>query len=211
MDAVRLHHAGDAVDVFEHEGEQGVAVGLGDGLVHGFEFADVIGAIVAGQGDAEEDDFGAGAGEAGGDLLEVIAGAGDGDAAEAVIATEFEQDDFRGRAEGIAEAVEAALGGIAADAGVDDVVGIAALVEDFLQDVGVGLTDFEAKAGGDAIAEAEDDGAFVLGRGSGSGDGRGDIGFLGLWGCILAAAGEENRDEQGREKRKQPHDCQNRK
>ena len=59
------------------------------------------------------------------------------------------------------DAVEAILGGVAADAGVDDVVVVAAGVEELLEDVGVGLAGVGAEAGGKRVSEADEEGARV--------------------------------------------------
>lgn len=207
MDAVVLHHALDAVDTLEDEGEKGIVVVGGDGFVHGFEVADVVGAVVAGERDTEDDDLGAAGGEAGGELDEVVAGTAQGNAAEAVVAAELEEDDFRRIAKGVVHAIDAALGGVAADACVDDAVAEAFFVEEFLEDVGIGLACFEAEAGGDAVAEAENDGAIV----SDGLDqvGLGDFDLLFFFGILLGAAREKKCDQKERKKRKQSHHCQN--
>ena len=65
------------------------------------------------------------------------------------------------------DAVEAVLGGVAGDAGVDDVVVEALGVEEMLEVVRVGLAGLGAVAGGEGVAEADEKGAGVGGRGSG--------------------------------------------
>ena len=161
--AVALHHAGDSEDVLEQEGQQGDVVLLGQKSVGVGELVDVVGAVVGGQGDAGEDDLGAG-------VLRVLTmwsrlarESCDGQAAEAVVAAELDDDD--GGVEGRrVEAIDAVLGGVAADAFVDDAVGVAAGVEVGLEVVGVALAGVGAVAGGEGVAEADDDGAVVVAR-----------------------------------------------
>ena len=54
---------------------------------------DIVGAGVGREGDAGEDDFAAGVDEGGDDSVEVAARVGDGDAAKAVVAAKFDDDD----------------------------------------------------------------------------------------------------------------------
>ena len=136
---VVLHVAGDAVDVFEEEGQEADVVLLREGGVHGVEFFDVVGAVAGGEGDAGEDYLGAGFLELVDDAGEVSLGLFEGQAAEAVVAAEFYDDDFGMAGEDELDAVEAVLGGVAGDAGVDDVVVVALGVEEMLEVVGVGL------------------------------------------------------------------------
>lgn len=159
--AVGLHHAIDAEDALEEEGEEGDVVFMGEQGVGGLELLDVVGAVVGWEGNAGEGDFGAGGFEAGEDLVEVAAGVFDAEAAEAVVAAELDDDDGGVEGEDAVDAVEAVLGGVAADALVDDVVGEAALVEIFLKEVGVAFAGVGAEAGGEGVAEADEDGAGV--------------------------------------------------
>jgi hypothetical protein len=61
------------------------------------------------------------------------------------------------------DALEAVLGGVAADAGVDDAIHEALVVEQELELVGVGVAGLGAVAGGEGVAEAEDEWAWVVG------------------------------------------------
>ena len=126
---VGLHVAGDAVDVFEEEGQEANVIFFCERGVHGVEFFDVVGAVVGGEGDAGENDFGAAGLELRDDGGEVGLGLFEGQAAEAVVAAEFYDDELRLAGEDAGDAVEAILGGVAADAGVEDVVVVAAGVE----------------------------------------------------------------------------------
>ena len=151
-----MHVAGDVVDVFEEEGEERYVVLLREGGVHGVEFFDVVGAIAGGKGDAGENDFGAAGLELREDAGEVGLGLVDGEAAEAVVAAEFYDYDFGVAVDDELDAIEAVLGGVAGDAGVDDVVVVAVGVEEALEVVGVGLAEVGAEAGGEGVAETDD-------------------------------------------------------
>ena len=161
--AVALHHSGDAVNVFEQEGKHGDAVLLcqqGVGLV---ELKDVVGAVVGRQRDAGEGYPGAGAPERGDDLVQICAGVCDGQAAQAVVATELDDDDGGMEGENLGQALDAVLGGVAADALIVDAVVDVEAVEGGLQVVGVALSGIDAGAGGQAVAEADEQGAVVVG------------------------------------------------
>jgi len=66
--------------------------------------------------------------------------------------------------EDASDAVEAVLGGVAADAGVDYAGVVAFGVEVALEVVGVGLAEVGAVARGERVAETEEDGAGIGGR-----------------------------------------------
>ena len=162
--------------------------------VHGVEFFDVVGAVVGGESDAGEDDGGAAGLELVDDAVEVGLGLFEGEAAEAVVAAELYDDELGMAGDDAGDAVEAVLGGVAADAGVEDVVVVAAGVEELLEDVGIGLAGLGAVAGGERVAEADEERAGVGGR-----DGNGgwlrlrlrcgccDYGGFGGAACFLAA------------------------
>ena len=126
VDAVVLNSAGDGVDVGVELGQERRVEFCRDEAVGFVELLDVVGAVVGREGDAGEDDFAAGLEQGGDDGVEVAARVGDGDAAEAVVAAEFDNDDGGVKAEDFIEAVDAVFGGVAADAGVDDFVVVAA-------------------------------------------------------------------------------------
>ena len=93
MGVVGLHHAVDAEDASEEKGKKGDVVFLceqGVGLV---ELLDVVGAVVGRKGDAGEDDLGSARLEGADDLVEVGAGVFDAEAAEAIVASELDDDD----------------------------------------------------------------------------------------------------------------------
>jgi len=92
---------------------------------------------------------------------EVGLGLVEGEAAEAVVAAEFYDYDLRVAGDDAGEAVEAVLGGVAADAIVEDVVTVTLGVEEALEVVGVGLAEVGAVACGEGISEADKEGESV--------------------------------------------------
>ncbi len=119
---------------------------------------DVVGAVVGRQGDAGEQDFDVRVFERGQHLVEIAAGLVEGQAAQAVVAAELDDDDFGMQEQDGAQTGDGVLGGGAAGALIDDLVVVAAAVEVPLQGVGIGLAGLEAVAGGDAVAVANQDG-----------------------------------------------------
>jgi hypothetical protein len=166
MNAVVLNGAGDGVDVGVEHGKQGDVI-LGSDEAEGFiEGLNVIGAIVGGEGDAGENNFAAGVEEGGDDGVEIAAGIGDGDAAQAVVAAEFDNDDGGMEAEDVLYAVDAVFACVAADAGVNDPVAVATVVKGGLEVVGPGVAGIDAEARGDAVSEAVDYGNGTRGNGA---------------------------------------------
>lgn len=161
--AVVLHHAVDAVDALEEEGEEGDRVFFGEQGVGLLELLDVVGAVVGREADAGEGEAGVAGAESGEDGVEVGAGVFDAEATEAVVAAELDDDESGVEGDDAVDAVEAVLGGVAADALVDDAVGEVVGVEIFLEIVGVALAGVGAVAGGEGVAEADEEGAFVGG------------------------------------------------
>ncbi len=140
---------------------------LGERGVNGDELGDVVLAVVGREGDAGEGDLDTGVLELLDHLREVGLGLLEGEAAESVVAAELYDDDTAGMAgearEDAVDALEAVLGGVAADAGVDDAIHEALVVEQELELVGVGVAGLSAVAGGEGVAEAEDERARVVG------------------------------------------------
>jgi len=187
---VGLHHAGDAVDVFEQEGQDGDVEFAAEGRVVGGEGVDVVGAVVGGEGDSGDGDFGTGLLKLRDHGLEVGAGGLDLEAAEAVVAAELEDDDLGFHGQDAGEAVDSVLGGVAADALVDDAVVEAFAIEVLLEEVGVALAFVGSVAGGERIAEADEERTFV---GSGIGFGRGRAGGFGGAGRFFGGYGGGSR------------------
>ena len=166
MDAVVLDGAGNGVDVGVEHGQQGHAVFGGGEAVGLVELANVVGAVVGWEGDAGEQDPAAGVEQGGDDEVEVAAGVGDGDAAEAVVAAEFDDNDGGVEREDLLKAVDAVFAGVAADAGVDDAVAVAAGVQIMLKIVRISTAGRDAVAGSDAVSETIEDGCAWSGSGN---------------------------------------------
>ena len=126
---VGLHHAGYAVDAFEQEGKHGDVVLLCQQRIGVVELLDVVGAVVGWKGDSGENDLCAAGLERGYDLVEVSARVRDGQAAQTVIAAEFDDYHCWLEREDMVEALDSVFGGVAADAFVDDAIAIAVAVE----------------------------------------------------------------------------------
>ncbi len=136
MGAVGLHHAGDAIDILEQEGKHGDAVLFGQQGVGLVELLDVVGAVVGRKGDAGEDNTSTGMLQGCDDPVEVGAGVCNGQAAQAVVAAELDDDDGGMQGENIGQALDTVLGGVAADALVVDAVADVEAVEIGLEVVG---------------------------------------------------------------------------
>ena len=94
--------------------------------------------------------------ERGEDLVEIAAGLIERKAAQAVVAAELNDDDCGMHAQKGRQAGDGVLGGGSAGALIDDLIVIAAMDEDLLQGVRVGLAGIEAVAGGDAVSVADE-------------------------------------------------------
>lgn len=163
VDAVGLVEGFVAADSFEEVGDEGGLGFLGGFGEEGFEFggegfSHVVGHLHAGDEDGDFGVFGAGFGD---DAEQVFLGFLGGNAAEAVVAAEGDDEDVGSFSHGPGDAAEAAGGGVAADAGVGDGVGEFGGVDFFLEEGRVGFARIEAVTGGDAVAEDDD----ALGRG----------------------------------------------
>ena len=99
VDVVGLHHALNAVNIFEQEGHERHVEAVGEGGVVAGEVLDVVGAVVGRKGDTGEDDFGSGGLEVGEHLGKIGAGGSGVEAAETVVAAELEDDDGRMKCE----------------------------------------------------------------------------------------------------------------
>jgi hypothetical protein len=94
----------------------------------------------------------------------VFGGVG-GQAAQAVVAAEFDDNDFGVQAEDDRKTGHGVLGGGAAGALIAHFVVVAVVVELLLQIVGIRLAGLQAVAGGDAVAETNKDGTTGCKRG----------------------------------------------
>ena len=153
---------------------KGISVTLvfrGQILVHRFEFLDERRAVVRRERHAGEHDARAAALKRLDHLREVGLRDRERNAAQSVVAAEFEKDDGRLFGERHGHAREAVLRGVAAHAEIDDAVLQGAPVQVLLEKVGKTLAGVETEAGGDAVAEADDGGARVGGSGRRGGRG----------------------------------------
>jgi len=159
VNAVFLDGVGDVDQVFVDHGHGGGVVLGRDVAEDLLELVDVVRAVVGRQGDAGEQDFYVRGFEGGEDLVQVVLSLIGWKAAEAVIAAEFDDDDFRVKLQYGVETGCGVFGGGAAGALIADFVVVAVGVELLLQVVGPGLAGLQAVAGGDAVAVADDYGA----------------------------------------------------
>jgi len=159
--SVLLHHAINAVDAFKEEGEKRDGVLLGEQGVGLLELVDVVRAVVGREADA---------GESEGDLapfqlreygVEIRAGVFDAKAAEAVVAAELDDNKSGVQGDDVVDAIEAVFCCVSTDALVDDVIVKSASVEVLLEVVGVALAGIGPVAGGEAVAKADEERAFV--------------------------------------------------
>ena len=162
MGSVGLHHAIDAEDAFEEKWEQGDIVFLCKQCVGVVELLDVVGAVVGRKRDSGEDHLGSAGFESGDDLVEVGAGVFDAEAAKAIVAAELDDNDGGFLGEDGVEAFDAVLGCVAADALIDDAVVVTLCIEVGLEEVGVAFAEVGTVAGGEAVAETDDEGALVV-------------------------------------------------
>ena len=139
MNAVRLDGVGDMDQVLVDHGHKGDVCLRGQVAEDLIEGLDVVGPVVGRQGDAGEQNFDVRGFERGQDLIEVAAGLIERQAAQAVVAAEFYNDDFRMKAQDGEQAGDGIFGGGAAGALVDDLVVVALGVELPLQSVREGL------------------------------------------------------------------------
>ena len=156
VDPVFLNGTGNRVDVGVKHGQQGHMVFRCDEVVGLVEGLDVVGTVVRGQRYTGEDDFAAGVEKGADDGIEVAARIRDREAAETVVAAEFHNNDSRVEAQHILDPVDAVFAGIAADAGANDFVVVAAAVEVGLEIVRIRMPRRDSIAGGNAVAEADD-------------------------------------------------------
>ena len=125
MNTVRLHSALHPINIFQQERQhRHMILGCQQsiGLV---ELPDVIGAIVRRQGDAAQHHLGAGIEQRGHDPIEILAGAGDGQSAQAIVSAEGHDHQHWLQPQCVLQPIDSVLGGVSADALVDHLVVIA--------------------------------------------------------------------------------------
>lgn len=156
MDAVVAHESGHAVDVLQKERHERDVVFCGQPGVDGVELRGVVRAEVGRQHDAGEQHADVVVLEGLDHSGEILIDAVDGLAAQAVIAAKLEDDEGRMGSEGRRHAREGILGGVAVNALVDELDVVAGCGKGFAEEIGVGIADGRAIAGGEAVAEAQD-------------------------------------------------------
>ncbi len=110
-------------DTFQQERQHCHAVTLCQFWIQGFEAGGIIQAVIRRQLHAEQQHLGSAAARLLDECSEVGFDVGDGRAAQAIIGAEFEDDDaWLMLAQGCLQASQPAGGGLAADAGVDDLI-----------------------------------------------------------------------------------------
>jgi len=120
VDAVVLHEFGVFRDAFEEEGEQGQGVLFGEAEIVLVEGPGVAGAVVGWNPHAGQQHAAAGVLNQADHGVEIVADGLDRYAAQAVVAAELEDDEFRlVLGEHRRQPLESAGGGLAADAAVD--------------------------------------------------------------------------------------------
>jgi hypothetical protein len=162
VDTVGLHTARRPIDVLKQKGEQGHVVLLSQQRVSPVELADVIRSIVGRQCDAAEHNFDSCMLQGGDDLVEVFAGAVDGQAAEAVVAAEGDDDKNRLQGQYILQPFNAVLCSVAADARVHYAVGEAFGVEITFEKIGITVAGIGTVTCSKAVAKSHDDRAVVM-------------------------------------------------
>ena len=122
----------------------------------GVETFHIIGAVIGGQGDADEQDADVGCLERGQYGVEIPLCDFEGETTQAVVAAEFDEDHVRMEGDDCVDPGYGVFGGVSTDALIDDVVVVAAGGKKTFEIGGVALVcGVEAVAGGDAVAEAD--------------------------------------------------------
>ena len=158
MDAVLLDGAGDVDEILVDHGHKRNVMPGGEVTEDLLERVDVVGAVVGREGDAGQQDFDVRGFKGGQDLVKIAAGLVGRQAAQAVVAAEFDDDDFGVQQQDGAEVGDRVLGGGAAGALVVHLVVITVCIEFALQRIRVRLAGLQSIAGGDAVAEADENG-----------------------------------------------------
>ena len=150
-----------AAHSFQKERDQGEVKLFGQIGVDSFEGLDVVRSIVTREAHSGQEDANTGLlkGLDHGDL--VGAGGGHGQAAETIVAAEFENHDVRFGSQDVGQALNSVSCSIATDSEIDDVVVVTGRVEESLKIVGVTPAWRDTQAGGQAVAEGHDHRAGV--------------------------------------------------
>lgn len=168
MDAVALNRVRNVDQVFIDHGHKCGVVPGGKIAEDFLEGCDVVAAVVGGQGDAGKKNLDVRIFKCCEHLFEVASSLIRGKAAEAVVASEFDDNDFRMELEDVVQIGNGVLGGGAAGALIVDLVMVTTIVQIPLKRVGVRLSGLKAVTGGDAVAEADENGPVGGAQGSGN-------------------------------------------
>jgi len=155
MDAVGLDGAGRVDQVFVDHGHKSGVMLCSQLAKELIELLNVILAVVGRQRDAGEQRFHVSGFESGEHLVEIAARLGERQAAQAVVAAEFDNDNSGMQRQDGAQVGDGVFGGCAAGSLIDDFVMKASRVEVALQGVGEGLAGLEAVAGGNTVSIAD--------------------------------------------------------
>jgi len=160
MDAIGLDRAGKMDHVFVDHGDEGSVMFVGQVAEDLLELQDILLAIVGRQRDSGEQGFDVGVFQGCQHGIDVAAGLGQGQAAQAVIAAKLDNNDCRMQKQNGMQTGYGVFGGGATGSLVDHLVEVAAAVEVALQSIGKGLAGFKAVSGGDAVTVANQQGPF---------------------------------------------------
>ena len=160
MNAVALNGSGDVDEVDVEHGNEGDVMLCGEIAKNLLERVNVVGTIIGRKRDAGEQDLDVSAFEAAENLLKIFPRLVDRQTAQAIVAAELNDDDFRVHAQNEGKSADRVFRRGAAGALIDDVVGVAVRCEKFLKIGGISLIGRFAEARCDAVAVANEGGAI---------------------------------------------------
>jgi len=155
VNAVLLDGAWLVNQIFVDHGHEGHVVAGREGAEYLVERLDVVRAVVWGQRDAGQQDTDVRGFKRSENLVKVVAGLIEGQAAQAVVTAKLDDDHLRMKAQDGGKDRDGVLGGGSAGASIDDLIVVSLGVELPLQGVGEGLATRKSMARGDAVAEAD--------------------------------------------------------
>lgn len=129
------------------------------------ELLDVVWPEIGRQSDTGEQDFDVCRLKRGQHLTEIAARVGERQTAKTIVTAEFDDDDRRMQGNNGRHGGECILGGCATGAFVDHAVGVTDAPKFALERSRIGLVGLQAITGGDAIAEADQEGAVRSAQG----------------------------------------------
>jgi len=156
VDSVVLHHAGLGYKRFEEEGDQRQLVLLCEVPINPLKLADIVGPVISRQRHAGENHGRPRCLKTANHLFEVGARDLDGKAAQPIVASKFEQHNFRFRRDRLRHPCHAARRGVATNARIYYSIAVTLLIQGYLHEIGIGLAGFHSKTRRERIAEAKD-------------------------------------------------------